>query len=144
MIMKHLTGLQLMQAMLNGQIPAPSISETMPMTAIDVSEGKVTFEAMATDRHLNPMGGVHGGFAATVLDTVTACAVHSALPAGVSYSTIDLNIKMVRPVPQNKTLIAKGNLMNLSKSLGISEGTLTTEDGKLLATATASCLILRP
>nr|WP_283107787.1 PaaI family thioesterase [Shewanella basaltis] len=142
--MKHLTGLQLMQAMLNGQIPAPSISETMPMTAIDVSEGKVIFEAMATDRHLNPMGGVHGGFAATVLDTVTACAVHSALPAGVSYSTIDLNIKMVRPVPQNKTLIAKGNLMNLSKSLGISEGTLTTEDGKLLATATASCLILRP
>ena len=90
------------------------------------------------------MGGVHGGFAATVMDTVTACAVHSALPAGVSYSTIDLNVKMVRPVPQNQRLIAKGSLMNLSKSLGISEGTLTTEEGKLLATATATCLILRP
>ncbi|WP_336244826.1 PaaI family thioesterase [Shewanella sp. SG41-4] len=144
MMMKQLTGLQLMQAMLNGDIPAPSISQTIPMKAIEVSEGMVTFEAHADERHLNPMGGVHGGFAATVLDTVTACAVHSALPAGVSYSTIDLNVKMVRPVPQNQRLIAKGNLMNLSKSLGISEGTLTTEDGKLLATATATCLILRP
>ncbi|MGB6138499.1 MAG: PaaI family thioesterase [Shewanella sp.] len=141
--MKHLSGLQLMQAMLNGDIPAPSISDTIPMQPVAVSEGKVSFDAFASERHLNPMGGVHGGFAATVLDTVTACAVHSALPAGVSYSTIDLNIKMVRPVPQNQRLIAKGNLMNLSKSLGISEGTLTTEDGKLLATATASCLILR-
>ncbi|GGB63602.1 PaaI family thioesterase [Shewanella inventionis] len=142
--MKHLTGLELMQAMLKGDIPPPSISETIPMKAVEVSDGKVTFEAMANERHLNPMGGVHGGFAATVLDTVTACAVHSALGAGVSYSTIDLAIKMVRPVPQNKTLIATGSLMNLSKSLGISEGRLTTEDGKLLATATASCLILRP
>jgi uncharacterized protein (TIGR00369 family) len=143
-MMKNLTGLQQMQAILNGDIPAPSISEVIPMKPIDVSEGNVTFEAFANERHLNPMGGVHGGFAATVLDTVTACAVHSALPAGVSYSTIDLNIKMVRPVPQNTRLVAKGNLMNLSKSLGISQGTLTTEEGKLLATATATCLIIRP
>ncbi|GGQ06518.1 phenylacetic acid degradation protein [Shewanella litoralis] len=142
--MKNLTGLQQMQAILNGDIPAPSISEVIPMKPIEVNEGNVMFEAFANERHLNPMGGVHGGFAATVLDTVTACAVHSALPAGVSYSTIDLNIKMVRPVPKNQRLIAKGNLMNLSKSLGISEGTLTTEDGKLLATATATCLIIRP
>ncbi|MCL1102099.1 PaaI family thioesterase [Shewanella saliphila] len=144
MMMKNLTGLQQMQAILNGEIPAPSISKVIPMKPLDVSEGNVMFEAFANEHHLNPMGGVHGGFAATVLDTVTACAVHSALPAGVSYSTIDLNIKMVRPVPQNQRLIAKGNLMNLSKSLGISEGTLSTEDGKLLATATATCLIIRP
>lgn len=142
--MKNLTGLQQMQAILNGDIPAPSISEVIPMKPIEVNEGNVTFEAFANESHLNPMGGVHGGFAATVLDTVTACAVHSALPAGVSYSTIDLNIKMVRPVPKNTRLVAKGNLMNLSKSLGISQGTLTTEDGKLLATATATCLIIRP
>lgn len=141
--MKHLTGLQLMQAMLNGDIPSPSITQTMPMNAIAVSEGSVTFEAFADERHLNPMGGVHGGFAATVLDSATACAVHSALPAGVGYSTIDLNIKMVRPVPQKQRLLAKGSVMNLSTSLGIAEATLTTEDGKLLATATASCLILR-
>jgi acyl-coenzyme A thioesterase PaaI-like protein len=66
--MKQLTGLQLMQAMLNGDIPAPSITQTIPMKAIEVSEGAVTFEAHADDRHLNPMGGVHGGFAATVMD----------------------------------------------------------------------------
>ena len=141
--MKSLTGLQLMQAMLNGDIPAPSITQTMPMKAIAVSEGEVTFEATADDRHLNPMGGVHGGFAATVLDSVTACAVHSALGVAEGYSTIDLNVKMIRPVPKNQTLIATGRVVNLSKSLGIAEATLKTKEGKLLATASASCLISR-
>ncbi|SDJ11814.1 uncharacterized domain 1-containing protein [Ferrimonas sediminum] len=137
----NLTGLQLMQAMIDGQLPAPSISHTIPMVATGAEAGKVRFEVQADDRHLNPLGGVHGGFTATVMDSVTGCAVHTLLSAGVGYGTVDLNVKMVRPVPRGVTLIAEGKVINLSRSLGISEGTLTDRDGKVYAHATASCMI---
>ena len=143
MNIKEMTGLAILQAMARGEIPAPSITQTMPMTLVEAEEGRVVFHATAGRQHLNPLGGVHGGFAATVLDSVTACAVHTQLGAGVGYGTIDLNIKMVRPVPQDELVIAEGRIINVSKSLGISEGTLKTRDGKLLATATATCMIMR-
>lgn len=140
---KEMTGLQLLQAMCAGKIPAASISETIPMQPYEVSEGTIHFKAQADSRHLNPLGGVHGGFAATVLDSVTGCAVHSMLEAGVGYGTIDLNIKMCRPIPQNKELIAIGTVINISKNLGISEGKIIDGNGKLYAHATATCMIIR-
>lgn len=139
-----MTGLQILQAMADGHIPPPSIALTIPMDLVEIAEGLVLFHAQADSNHLNPLGGVHGGFAATVLDSVTGCAVHSMLQAGVGYGTVDLNVKMVRPVPKGEKLIAKGSVINLSKSVGISEGTLETESGKLLATANATCLITHP
>ncbi len=141
---KEMTGLQLLQAMCQGKIPPASISETIPMRPFEVSEGSISFKVQADQRHLNPLGGVHGGFAATVLDSVTGCAVHSMLEAGVGYGTIDLNIKMCRPVPLNKELLAIGTVINLSKNLGISEGKIVDEAGKLYAHATATCMIIRP
>jgi len=140
---KEMTGLQLLQAMCAGKIPAASISETIPMQPYEVSEGTIHFKAKADSRHLNPLGCVHGGFAATVLDSVTGCAVHSMLEAGVGYGTIDLNIKMCRPIPQNQELIAIGTVINISKNLGISEGKIIDENGKLYAHATATCMIIR-
>ena len=143
MKIEEMTGLEVLQSMALGDLPRASITTTIPMTFVKIEEGSVLFHAVANDSHLNPMGGVHGGFAATVLDTVTGCAVHTLLKAGVGYGTIDLNIKMIRPVPKNETLIAEGKIINLSKSLGISEGTLKSENGKLLATATATCMIIK-
>lgn len=140
---KEMTGLQLLQAMCDGTIPAASISETIPMRPYEVSEGSIHFKTKADHRHLNPLGGVHGGFAATVLDSVTGCAVHSMLEAGVGYGTIDLNIKMCRPIPQNIELTAIGAVINLSKNLGISEGKIIDDNGKLYAHATATCMIIR-
>ena len=140
---KEMTGLQLLQAMCVGKIPPASISETIPMQPYEVTHGTVRFTVKADQRHLNPLGGVHGGFAATVLDSVTGCAVHSMLEASVGYGTSDLNIKMCRPIPQNKELQAVGNVINISKNLGISEGKITDEDGKIYAHATATCMIIR-
>ncbi|WP_032032276.1 PaaI family thioesterase [Acinetobacter baumannii] len=139
-----MTGLNFLKAMIEGHIPPASISKTIPMQPTEISEGSVTFKAQADHNHLNPLGGVHGGFAATVLDSVTGCAVHTMLPAGVGYGTIDLNVKMCRPLPQNQVLIATGKVINLSKNLGISEGKITDEEGKLYAYATATCMIIRP
>ncbi|MHA3890727.1 PaaI family thioesterase [Acinetobacter sp. GXMZU3951] len=141
---QEMTGLQLLEAMCAGQIPAASISETIPMSPYQVALGSIHFKAKADARHLNPLGGVHGGFAATVLDSVTGCAIHSMLDTGVGYGTIELNIKMCRPIPQNKELIAIGTVINMSKKLGISEGKIIDADGKLYAHATATCMIIRP
>lgn len=142
--MKNLSGLELMQAMVAGQLPMPPIAHVIPMTGVAAEHGRVVFEAQADERHLNPLGGVHGGFAATVLDSVTACAVHTVLDAGVGYATVDLNVKMVKAVPRGVPLIAEGRVIAVSRSLGISEGTLKDADGNLYAHATATCLIIRP
>ena len=139
-----MNGLALLKAMKDGKIPAPSIAVTMPMKIVEVEYGKVTFEATADDRHINPLGIVHGGFAATVLDSATGCAVHSTLHANVGYGTIDLNIKMLKKIPLNMTLFAEGKIIKISKSLGISEATLKDKEGTIYAHATSTCMILYP
>lgn len=141
---KEMSGLEFLQAMIDGYIPRASISETIPMDLYDISHGHASFKVTADHRHLNPLGGVHGGFAATALDSATGCAIHTTLEAGVGYGTIDLNVKMCRPVPKDKTLLAIGSVINVSKNLAISEGKLVDDEGKLYAHATATCMIIRP
>jgi uncharacterized protein (TIGR00369 family) len=140
---KNMSGLELLTAMADGLLPAPSITQTIPMKMDDIKKGAVKFTVKADSRHLNPVGGVHGGFAATVLDSVTGCAVHSTLDAGISFGTIDLNIKMMRPIPINTHLIAEGRVINLSKNLGVSEGDIKDAKGKIYAHATCTCSIIR-
>ncbi|CAH0447528.1 PaaI family thioesterase [Ralstonia syzygii] len=140
----HLSGQQLLQAMARGELPRASISDTIPMTMESIDAGTVRFTARADKRHLNPLGGVHGGFAATVLDSVTGCAVHSMLEAGVGYGTVDLNVKMVKAVPVDTPLVAEGRVLHVSRTIGVSEGTPKMQDGTLLAHATATCIIRRP
>lgn len=144
MNLDQMSGLEILFAMENGELPRATILDTMPMTIYKAEKGSVVFHARANDSHINPLGGVHGGFAATVLDSVTGCAVHSMLEPGIGYGTIDLNIKMIRPVPKDELLIAEGEVLNMSRSLGISEGSLKAESGKLLATETATCMLIRP
>jgi uncharacterized protein (TIGR00369 family) len=138
-----LSGLELVQAMVAGTFPRPSIADTIPMQFLEARSGYVKFSARADHRHINPVGGVHGGFAATVLDSVTGCAVHTMLEAGIGYGTIDLHIKMLRPIPRDAELIAEGKLLHLSRSVAASEGSLKTGDGKLIAHATATCFVIR-
>lgn len=140
----QMTGLELMQAFAKGLFPRPGISNVMPMEVETIELGRVVFTATANQTHTNPMGGVHGGFAATVLDTVTGCATHTVLPAGESYGTTDLNIKMCRPLPFDQALYAEGKVINAGRNLVISEGTIRDQAGKIYAHATATCMIIRP
>ncbi|MEE3100804.1 MAG: PaaI family thioesterase [Pseudomonadota bacterium] len=132
-----------MTAVKEGRLPPSPMAGTVPMTFTEVGPGFIRISARADGRHLNPLGGVHGGFAATVLDSVTGCAVHTVLGAGEGYGTIDLQVKMLRPVPRDQVVIAEGRSVHISRSLGTAEGVLKTEDGKLLATATATCFLMR-
>ena len=138
-----MSGLELLTAMSDGLLPGPSIAETIPMNMDSMQRGIVKFSVKADSRHLNPVGGVHGGFAATVLDSVTGCAVHSTLEAGIGFGTVDLNIKMMRPIPINTTLFAEGRVINISRNLGVSEGDIKDAEGKLYAHATCTCSIIR-
>lgn len=140
---RKMTGLEIMQAFAQGLFPAPGIAKTVPMGPVEVEKGRLVFWAQAHEGHTNPLGGVHGGFAATVLDSVIGCVTHTVLEAGESYGTTDLNIKMCRPVPFNTRLLAEGRVINIGRNLVISEGFLRDEEGKLYAHATATNMIIR-
>ncbi|MDO8268901.1 MAG: PaaI family thioesterase [Moraxellaceae bacterium] len=139
-----MTGLEVLQAILAGKLPMPSIAETMPMQVIEIGKGFVKFTAKADKRHLNPAGGVHGGFFATVLDSVLGNAVFSELEAGIGYGTVDLAVKMLAPLPMDEEVIAEARVVHLSRRMGVAEGTIRNQSGKLIAHGTTTCLILRP
>lgn len=138
---EELSGLEMLKLLIDGAIPPPTMAITIPMKLVDVKNGSCEFHVTANEKHLNPMGGVHGGFAAVALDSATGCAVHTVLEAGENYGTIDLNVKMLKPVPVGKELRATGKIIHRSRKLGISEASLTDRNGKLYAHATATCMI---
>lgn len=140
---QNMTGKEIMQGIKDGVFPMPTMATTIPMKIMAVEEGAIEFQARATHRHLNPMGGVHGGFAATVLDTATGAAVHTMLKHKESYGTVDLNVKMLKPIPPEMLLRAKGRVLHISNRIGMSEATLTDDDGRIYAHATSTCMILR-
>lgn len=139
---KEMTGLEIMQAAAAGLIPRAPISKTIPMEVKEVELNRVLFEATANETHTNPLGGVHGGFAATVLDSVTGCATHTTLGVGEGYGTIELNVKMCKPIPFNKPLLAEGKVINKTRRLVITEGYIRDETGSLYAYGTATCMII--
>jgi len=142
MNMQELSGLEIMQKMADGEIPYPEMARTVPIVFVEVERGRMVFEVVADKRHTNIFGNTHGGFSATALDTVTGCVVHTMLEAGVTYATIDLAVKMLRPTPVDTSLLAEGNIINISRSLGVSEGVIKDKAGKVFAHATATCMLL--
>lgn len=142
MSVADMTGLEILKAMMAGELPHPPMADTMPARIDHIEEGFVRFIVRADKRHLNPMGGVHGGFSATIMDTVTGVAVHSVMEAGKKYSTVNLNVKMIRPIPIDTDLIAEGTLINRSRRLAVSEGKIRDKNGKIYASGSATCMIL--
>jgi uncharacterized protein (TIGR00369 family) len=140
----QLSGLEYMQAVVAKQIPMPPMAETIPMQCVAAEAGAVTFTARADERHLNRANNVHGGFTATVMDSVTSCALRTALEAGAGFVTIELNVKLLRPVPSNTELRAEGKLINVSRRLGTAEARLFDDKGKLCAHSTATFVLSRP
>ena len=143
MNLKELSGLQLLQMMADKKLPSPSISKTIPMDFSNspLKEGSVEFECRPNETHLNTLGGVHGGFIATVLDSAASCAIHTALDKGMGYGTTDLNVKMMRPLQPDTIYKVSGKTINVSRRLGVAEAELRDETGKIYAHATVSCML---
>ena len=136
------TGLELLQAMAAGELPAPPVMHLIDMAGMEVEEGSVTVFLMPQEFHYNPLGTVHGGVLSTLLDTAAACSVHSTLPAGVGYTSQDLNVKVLRPVTVDSGRITcRGTVLQRGRRTALAEARLTDEQGRLIAHATSSCLI---
>ena len=137
-----LTGLDVMQAMMDGKIPYAAIAKTLNFTVVEVSPGVAIFQGEPLAEHLNPLGTIHGGWAATMLDSALGCSVHTMMPAGRGYTTAELSVNIVRAA-SHKTgpLRAIGNVIHCGRQLATAEGRIVDANGKLYAHATTTCLV---
>jgi len=140
-----LSGLEFMRAIFEGKLPKPPITETMGFTGATVEAGKVTFIGEAGEHLYNPIGGVHGGFAMTILDSAMGCAVHSTMAVGEAYTTLEVKVNFVRPITlETGPVRCEGTVIHRGGKIATAEGRLIAErTGKLLAHGTTTCLIFK-
>ena len=136
-------GLDVLTAIARGELPRPPVMDMLGMGALaDVSPGTVTFLLEPREYHYNPLGTVHGGVIATILDSATGCAVHSTLPAGVGYTSVDLTTKYLRPVTvASGQLSCVGTVLSRGRRTALAEARLTDPAGRLVAYANSTCLL---
>ncbi|MCI4065425.1 PaaI family thioesterase [Micromonospora sp. R77] len=136
------SGLELLHAMIAGELAAPPIMHLIDMARMEAEEGRVAVELVPQEFHYNPLGTVHGGVISTLLDTAAACSVHTTLPAGVGYTSLDLNVKFLRPVTVASGLLrCEGTVLQRGRRTALAEARLTDGRGRLVAHATSTCLL---
>jgi uncharacterized protein (TIGR00369 family) len=136
------TGLEMLEMMLAGALPPPPIASVLDFAILRVGPGTALFQGRPQFKHYNPLGVVHGGWVATLLDSAMGCAVHSTLPAGKGYTTLELKVNFVRAVTDAVPLVrVEGKVIHAGKQVAVAEGRLFAPDGKLHAHATTTCLI---
>ncbi len=137
-----MSGLEIMHAMLRGEVPYPPIAKTLDFTLLEVEPGRAVFQGTPGPAHLNPMGTIHGGWYATLLDSAMGCAVHSMLPAGRAYTTAELGVNLVRAIGTRAPRVrAEGKVIHCGRQLATAEARLFGPDGTLYAHATTTCLV---
>jgi uncharacterized protein (TIGR00369 family) len=128
--------------MIAGELPPPPVMQLLAMERLEAWEGRVVVTMRAQEFHYNPLGGVHGGVIATLLDTAAACAVHSTLPAGEGYTSLDLTTKFLRPVTVDSGMLrCEGTVISRGRRTALAQAQLSDEAGRLVAHATSSCMI---
>ena len=136
------TGLEQMQAMLNGDIPFAAIAQTLDFLIVEVGDGSAVFQGTPGPQHFNPMGTVHGGWFATLLDSALGCAVHTKMPVGRAYTTAELSVNIVRALtPKVQRVRAIGRVIHCGRQLATADAQLVGPDGTLYAHATTTCLV---
>ena len=136
------TGLQFIQGMMSGEIPPTTLGRTLDFLLVEVRLGHAVFQGQPGANHLNPMGSVHGGWFATLLDSALGCAVHTMLPMGKAYTTAELSVNLVKALSPKVTRVrAIGEVVHCGKQLATSQARLVGPDGTLYAHATSTCLV---
>jgi uncharacterized protein (TIGR00369 family) len=135
-------GLELLRSMLRGELPAPPIGRTLSFLLMEVEEGRAVFQGAPGPDHLNPMGTLHGGWYATLLDSALGCAVHTMMPTGRGYTTAELGVNLVKGIPARVQRVrAEGRVLHCGRQLATAEAKLVGPDGTLYAHATTTCLV---
>jgi uncharacterized protein (TIGR00369 family) len=139
---RAMTGLAFVQGLADGSLPLNTIAGTLGYDVAEATSGRVVVTLDPTDRHLNPAGTVHGGLAATLLDSCMGLAIQSTLDKGIAQTTIEFKISLVRPItPQTGPIRAEGSVLNCGRRIGTAEGRIIDGAGRLLAHGTTTCLI---
>lgn len=139
---KHLSGLEFMRGIIEGRFPPPPIAAALKFELVEVERGRAIFEGVPEFAYYNPVGSVHGGYAATLLDSCMGCAVHTTLPAGQAYTTLEFKINFVRAMSDRTGRVrAEGRVVHPGKRAATAEGHIYDSQGKLLAHGTTTCMI---
>lgn len=142
--LRTMSGIAHLKAMQSGELPSPPFMALIGMELIDVNEGYVVFSAEPAEYHHNPLGTVHGGVVATLLDSAMACAVQSLLPAGTGYTTLEIKANYLRPITDTTgTITCEGTIIHLGRRIATAEARVTDATGKLYASGTTTCLLLQ-
>lgn len=137
-----MSGKALFDAMFDGELPSPPIGETLDFIPIHIENGHAIFQGRPGQKHYNPLGSVHGGWFCTILDSAVGCAIHSTLPAGKAYTTLEIKVNMIRALTKAIPLVrAEANIIHVGGQTATAEGRIVGPDGKLYAHATTTCLI---
>jgi len=136
------SGLELLRRLVAGDYPAPTIAERLNFGLVEVDEGRAVFKGQPSDRHLNPLGGVHGGWAAAIMDSALGCCIHTLLDKGEAYTTAEMKLNYTRPItPQTGVVTCEGKVVHKGRTLAVSEARLVDGQGRLLAFGTETCAI---
>ena len=141
-VMKSYDGLGFLKAIVDGTLPNPPMSEVLGFHLIEVENGRAVFEGLPEYRHYNPIGTVHGGFVATLLDSALGCAIFSTLAKGDAWTTLELKLNLVRPLTKDSGPVrAQGHIIHRGRTVATAHGDLKDGAGKLYAHATTTCMI---
>lgn len=139
---KQMSGLEFVKGLADGRLPLNTIAKTLGYDVVEAEAGRVVVTAQPTADHLNPAGTVHGGLAATMLDSCMGLAIQSTLDKGVGSTTLEFKISFVRPItPETGPIRAEGTVLNRGRRIGIADGRVTDSKGRLLVHGTTTCLI---
>ena len=140
--LKSVQGLDLLQGIIDGRFPAPPIARLMDFAVTELGSGRAVFTGRPGRQHYNPSGTVHGGFAATLLDSAMGCAVHTLVPKGQGFTTLEIKVNYVRPMFDDTGEVrCEASVINMGKTVATADGKLLDGKGRLIAHGTTTCLI---
>jgi len=138
----EMSGLDLLRAAASGDLPGSSMGKTIPMSFAEVDSGYVMMKARAGSQHLNPLGGVHGGWALTLIDSATGCAAHTLLPAGVGYATVETKANFTRPIKHDTGRVrAEGRVVGRGRQIMSAEARIVDAAGRILSHGTSTLMV---
>jgi uncharacterized protein (TIGR00369 family) len=141
---RTMSGLMYLRAVQAGEFPAPPIAHLIGMELVEIEEGRAVFAVEPAEYHYNPIGSVHGGLACTLLDSAMGCAVHTMLPAGTGYTTLELKVNLIRPLTRETgRVLCEGTIIHVGGRIATAEARIMDEAGALFAHATTTCMIFR-
>lgn len=142
---RNLSGLDMLRAMIAGDLPAAPIAEPLGFRLVEVEKGRAVFEGIPGPHLLNPLGSVHGGWALTLIDSACGCAVHTELDAGIGYTTVETKVNFTRPIdPAGGPVRCEGKVLSRGRQIATADAFLRSAEGKLLAHGSSTLIILAP